>query len=41
MNKNEDNFETLKQLLKLKQHEVPPPGYFNNFSDQILSLIHI
>ena len=39
MNKNEDNFETLKQLLKLKQHEVPPPGYFNNFSDQIVSRI--
>jgi hypothetical protein len=34
-----DNFNELKQLLKLKQHEVPPPGYFNNFSDTVRSRI--
>ncbi len=32
MNESEHNFQDLKRLLKLKRHEVPPPGYFNNFS---------
>ena len=39
MNENENNFTTLKQLFKLKQHEIPPPGYFHNFSGQIISRI--
>jgi hypothetical protein len=39
MNENQQNFDELKRLLRLKQHEIPPPGYFNNFSDQIVSRI--
>jgi hypothetical protein len=39
MNDSEQNFEELKQLLKLKRHEIPPPGYFNNFSNQVISAI--
>jgi hypothetical protein len=39
MNENQQNFDELKRLLKLKQHEVPPPGYFNNFSGNVVSRI--
>jgi hypothetical protein len=39
MNENQQNFDELKRLLKLKQHEVPPPGYFNNFSGEVISRI--
>ena len=39
MNDSNQNFEDLKQLLKLKRYEIPPPGYFNNFSSQVLSAI--
>jgi hypothetical protein len=37
MNENEHNFEELKQLLKLKRHEIPPPGYFHNFSGNVIA----
>ena len=39
MNENDNHFHDLKRLLKLKQHEVPPPGFFNDFSSEIVSRI--
>ena len=39
MKENEQNFRELKKLLKLKRHEVPPPNFFNNFSDKVVARI--
>jgi hypothetical protein len=39
MNEDEKKFDALLQLLKLKRQETPPPGYFNSFSGQVISLI--
>jgi hypothetical protein len=38
MNENE-NFEALRRLLVLKRHEIPPPGYFTDFSGRVIAQI--
>ena len=39
MNTEQQDFDRLLRLLKLKRYEQPPPRYFNDFSSQVIDRI--
>jgi hypothetical protein len=39
MNSSPEDFSRLSKLIRLKSHEQPPPGFFDNFSDKVIARI--
>ncbi len=34
-----DGFETVRKLLRVKQHEIPPPGFYRDFPSRVIARI--